>query len=358
MLFCDLRTDQLLDVLPVSGLQWEDWIGKAGTLRGQVDVPDEATAARCRRLYDGRTAVWVERDGSVVWGGVQWTSVRESRRATSAASWQIQASTWEDYLARRRLYDTLTGTGVDQLDIARQLVDYAQAQPGGDIGIEIDWVPTSGVLRDRTYSRYDLPRVRELLDQLAAVEDGFEWRVSSWRDDAGARHKSLVLGYPRITAGSADTVLDMPGPIAEYALPSDATGTATAWQSRGASINQNQAADSVPLMSTLFTWPDRIDDGWPRLDGSSDYTTVTDPATLDAHALADITRARDPELIPAVTINSGGRELPPLGGTVRLRIVDVWHPQGLDERYRVIGRRVTAAQAGTPERADLFLEVV
>ncbi len=86
---------------------------------------------------------------------------------------------------------------VDQFDIARQLVDYAQQAAGGDIGIEYD-THTSGMLRDRTYSRYDLPTIRDLLAKLGAVEGGFEWRIASYRDpESGRRVKRLRLGPRR-----------------------------------------------------------------------------------------------------------------------------------------------------------------
>ncbi|MGR7002820.1 hypothetical protein ACU686_40560 [Yinghuangia aomiensis] len=312
VLFADLRTDRLIDTLPVRDIEWDDYIGKTGSLRGTIAVPDDGIARRCMRLLTARTAVWMEQGGQIVWGGILWTrtpQTDERGRATMA----IQAAGWESYLTHRLLYDGLTATATDQLDIARQLIAYVQASDGGDIGIEMDLTQMSGVLRDRTYSRYDHSRIGELLDQLAAVEDGFEWRIQSWRDTAGIRHKSLRLGYPIITAGSEDVILDYPGRIQSISWPEDGTSQANAWQSRGSSTNNNQAADSVPLTSPLLTYPDMIAAGWPRLDGTSDYTTVIEQDTIDAHAAADLALARTPRLIPEVTISlAGGYVLPEL----------------------------------------------
>ena len=62
LLFCDLRFDQLLDVLPVQGVALDDYIGKAGRLTGNVPIPNREIAERARRaLQPGRTGVWVER---------------------------------------------------------------------------------------------------------------------------------------------------------------------------------------------------------------------------------------------------------------------------------------------------------
>nr|WP_237519136.1 hypothetical protein [Streptomyces sp. SID5910] len=357
MLFCDLRSDQLLDVLPVSGVSLDDYIGKTGRLTGTVPIPNRKIADRARRaLVPGRTGVWVERGRDIWWGGILWTlSLGSDQRGFLGA--QVQCGGWESYLYRRLLYDTQVAVQVDQLDIARGLIDYVQNTPGGDIGITYDPL-TSGVLRDRTYLRYDLPAVGDLLDDLAAVEGGFEWRIASFRDTDGRRVKRLQLGYPKITTGATDIVLDHPGAVLSYTWPTDATQKANAWQSRGATVNSNQAADSYPLTSELLVDDVDVAAGWPRLDGTSDYTTVERQDTLNAHARADWSTARNPVVIPEVEVLLGGQITPALlGATVRLRIRDLWHPDVLDARYRVVGMSITPPERGRPETAKLYLEV-
>ncbi|MGW0838215.1 hypothetical protein [Streptomyces prunicolor] len=357
LLFCDLRSDQLLDVLPVQGVALDDYIGKTGRLTGTVPIPNRAIAERARRaIVPGRTAVWVERGRDIWWGGVLWTLALASD-ARGFLGAQIQAGGWESYLYRRLLFDTQVAVQVDQLDIARGLVDYVQNTPGGNIGVTYG-TDVSGVLRDRTYLRYDLPTVGDLLDDLAAVEDGFEWRIASFRDADGRRVKQLQLGHPIIRAGATEIVLDHPGPVLSYTWPVDATAKANAWQSRGASVNSNQAQDSYPLTSPVLVDDADIAAGWPRLDGSSDYTTVEVQTTLDAHARADQAAARTPVQIPEVEVLLGGNiTLALLGATVRLRIRDLWHPDTLDARYRVVGLSIIPPERGRPETARLYLEV-
>ncbi|MCX4824253.1 hypothetical protein OG883_31230 [Streptomyces sp. NBC_01142] len=357
VLFCDLRSDQLLDALPVQGVALDDYIGKTGRLTGTVPIPNRAMAERARRaILPGRTGVWVERGRELWWGGVLWTlALASDSRGRLGA--QIQAGGWESYLYRRLLFDTQTADGVDQFDIVRGLVDYAQNTRGGDIGITYD-TGLVGVPRDRTFTRYDLNSIGDLLDDLAAVEDGFEWRIASFRDRDGRRVKRLQLGHPVIRTGASDIVLDHPGPVLSYTWPIDATAKANGWQSRGASINKNQAVDSYPLTSPVLVAEDDIDAGWPRLDGSSDYTTVERQTTLDAHARADWTAARNPVTIPEITVLLGGTITPALlGATIRIRIRDLWHPTALDARYRVVGMSVTPPERGRPETAQLYLEV-
>lgn len=45
-----------------------------------------------------------------------------------------------------------------------------------------------------------------------------------------------------------------------------------------------------------------------------------------------------------------------LGRTARIRIADEWFTEGLDARYRIIGVKVSPAQRGRPDTAELYLE--
>ncbi|GAA1406290.1 hypothetical protein GCM10009639_54010 [Kitasatospora putterlickiae] len=352
-LVCDLVTDRLLDRMTLTGVSYDDYIGKTGSLSATIPVPDTRTARRIREaLIPGRTIVHLVEDGELTWSGALWTRTRK-RDPRAGYSCDIQAAGLESFLrSHRLLYADLVAAGADQFAIARQLTTYAQVQAGGNLGIEMDHTQTSGVPRDRSYSRYDLPYVGDLLDKLAAVENGFEWRIQVWADDTGARHRFLRLGYPKITVGTADLVIPK-SLVGSYSLPEDATTMANAWQSRGASTSTDMGSESVPLMSALLTSPADWAQGWPRLDGTSDYSTVETQDVLDEHAGADLARAARPVAVPQVTV-TGIR--PPLGSHVRLRLRDTWHYDGLVARYRVIGYRVQPAERRSARSTDLYLE--
>jgi len=357
VIICDLRTDQLLDVLPVTGLSFDDFIGKTGTCSGTIEITDTRVAARMRlNFIPARTAIYVLRGADIWWGGVLWTrtpSVDDRGYVTVS----FQASTFESYFDKRKIYDTQTFVGEDQLTIVRKLLDYAQGQNGGDVGITYDQT-LSYVGRDRTYSAYDLPNIREQIDLLSNVDDGFEWRMRAYSDESGRRVRHLQLGYPKIVTSRTDIMLSAPGQIISYSLPEDGTTVANYWQSRGASTNQDASSESTPLMSTRYFWPTDLDAGWPRLDGSSDYNTVSEIATLNAHAVADIRRFRKPIVIPDIEVRMDGRTITPalIGCTARIRVKDIWYHEGVTLRYRIIGFKVTPPERGKPETAQLYLE--
>ncbi|NML50339.1 hypothetical protein HHL19_11775 [Streptomyces sp. R302] len=356
-LFCDLRTDRVVDVLPLTEAKFDDFIGKPGSLTATIPLPDGSLAARAREaLQPGRTAVWLERDGDIWWGGVLWTCTPVSDEQ-GRLKVQFQAGTFDSYLDHRILSTDLLGTATDQFDIARLIVAHAEEQPGGRIDISLGH-EMSGVRRDYAYAYSALARIRELLDKLAQLADGFEWRIHCYRDAQGRRVKRLQLGHPTIQTGTTDIVLDHPGQILTYSLPTDSTVQANVWVARGESANTDQSQESQPLTVEAEMSEDLLG-GWPRLERTSDHSGVKDQETLRSLAAAELSRQNRPETIPELTVVLDGRITPALlGARVRLRIHDLWHPEGLDRQYRVVGLAVNPPQRTKAETATLYLEGV
>lgn len=359
-IFCDLRTDRTIDILPLRDVSIDDFIGKPGALSGTIPVPDSAIAARVSRIEEGRTAVYLERGGDLWWGGIIWTSTLQSSER-GVVTLSIQAATFDSYAGRRRIRGTFAypAPGTDQLELARELWRRLQSSVGGDIGVTYG-TETSGVLRTASWRDGDEILYSEAIEGLAAADNGFEHHISVFRDpNTGARTRLLRLGSPRIHTGVTDLVLDRPGAILSYSFPRDATRGGTTARARGASVNTNQAEESRPQFSAELVAQDLIDGGWPRIDLSSDHNEVSDKATLTSLATAELAQARGAVVIPAITIRLGG-VVPPtlLGRTTRIRITDEWHPQGLDARYRIIGAKVSPPERGRPDTAELYLEEV
>lgn len=95
-IFCDLRTDNTIDILPLRDVTVDDYIGKAGSLSGTIPVPDAAMAARVRRIEEGRTSVYLQRGSDLWWGGIVWTSTLQSDDK-GVLTLGIQAATFESY---------------------------------------------------------------------------------------------------------------------------------------------------------------------------------------------------------------------------------------------------------------------
>ncbi|MEE1817473.1 hypothetical protein PUR59_20905 [Streptomyces sp. SP18ES09] len=365
-IFCDLLTDQTLDILPLRDVSFDDYIGKAGSLSGTIPIPDQAIADRVKKVREGRTSVYLERGGDLWWGGIVWTSTLQSS-GRGVLTLGIQAATFDSYAGRRRIRTDITyDTPTDQVEIARRLwreLDvqaYPDAPEGEDprrLGITFgDEIPK--FRKTASWRKGDETVYLEALDQLAATEDGFEYQILVYRDPVtGSRIRQLRLGEPKIVTGATDLVFDRPGVILSYSFPYDATRGGTTALARGASTNANAAAESRPIFSTQQYASDLLVDGWPLIDLSSDHNEITDPLALDSVAATELKQARGAVVIPSVSIHLGG-VVPPalLGRVARIRITDEWYSQGLDARYRIVGVKVTPPERGRPDTAELYLE--
>ncbi|MFB6629508.1 hypothetical protein ACFCWY_06415 [Streptomyces sp. NPDC056362] len=365
-IFCDLLTDQTLDILPLRDVSFDDYIGKAGSLSGTIPIPDQAIADRVKKVREGRTSVYLERGGDLWWGGIVWTSTLQSS-GRGVLTLGIQAATFDSYAGRRRIRTDITyDTPTDQVEIARRLwreldvQSYPDAPEGEDprrLGITFgDEIPK--FRKTASWRKGDETVYLEALDQLASTEDGFEYQILVYRDPVtGSRIRQLRLGEPKIVTGATDLVFDRPGVILSYSFPYDATRGGTTALARGASTNANAAAESRPIFSTQQYASDLLVDGWPLIDLSSDHNEITDPLALDSVAATELKQARGAVVIPSVSIHLGGIVPPALLGRVaRIRITDEWYSQGLDARYRIVGVKVTPPERGRPDTAELYLE--
>ncbi|MER5433887.1 hypothetical protein [Streptomyces sp. NPDC002588] len=369
-IFCDLLSDRTIDILPLRDVTVDDYIGKAGSLSGTIPVPDTAMAARVRRIEEGRTSVYLQRGNDLWWGGIVWTATLQSDDQ-GVLSLGIQAATFESYAGRRRIRDDLNFQNTDQLVVARKLWEHLQTGkfddetgttvPGGNIGVSYGYEtsdppqPRSVAYRDGDETVY-----LEALDALAAQENGFEHHIGVYRDPvSGARVRRLRLGSPKIGIGSTDLVMDRPGSVLSYSFPRDATRGGTTARARGATDNTSQAVESRPLYADADIAVGRtlIAAGYPRIDLTSDHNDVASTTVLKSLANAELAEGAGAVVIPEISVRLDDL-VPPalLGRTVRLRVTDEWWTEGLDARYRIIGVKVSPAQRGRPDTAELYLE--
>lgn len=367
-IFCDLITDQTLDILPLRDVSFDDYIGKAGSLSGTIPIPNQDIADRVKKVQEGRTAVYLERGGDLWWGGIVWTATLQSS-GRGVLTLGIQAATFDSYASRRRIRTDISfTTPTDQLEIARRLWKELDVQDDPTIPLPEGKQPrrlgitygteTSEVLRTASWRKGDETVYLEALDQLAALQNGFEHQILVYRDPTdGKRIRQLRLGSPKIVNGATDLLFDRPGVILAYSFPYDATRGGTTALARGASTNSNAGTESRPIFSTQQVASDLLADGWPLIDLSSDHNEITDTLTLDQLAKRELDEAQGAVVIPSISIHLGGVVPPALIGRIaRIRITDEWYSQGLDARYRIIGVKVTPPERGRPDTAELYLE--
>jgi hypothetical protein len=352
-LFADLVTNSILAELPITNVNFTQALNAAGTFTGDLLLSGvNATQMNvANATIPARTAIYVDRDGVLVWGGVLWS--REYNSADQHL--RLTAREFESYLERRRITTTQAFTAVDQFTIAQTLMNQAQAVAGGNIGIAIP-TNTSGVTVSKTYYAYEYKTVYSALLDLSRATNGFDFNIFVAYDGGGNPTKTLVLSYPksgtRYSATNPSALMfEFPaGNVVEYSYPEDGSTAANTVFAVGAGSNEGKAV-------TTGTDATKVTAGWPLLEDSVNYGDVTDTTLLQALANGQVAAVSYPPT--TLRLTTPPSQNPTLGtyfigDDVRIRITDDRFPTGLDATYRIVALNVTAGENG-PERATLTL---
>jgi hypothetical protein len=100
-LFADLRTNDILAELPLTNVTFSQVLNTPGAFSGEILASDIRESA-----YDivgstepARTAVYVDRDGVLIWGGIIWLRTWD----TDTQKFGFQAREFGSYFERRRI---------------------------------------------------------------------------------------------------------------------------------------------------------------------------------------------------------------------------------------------------------------
>lgn len=353
-LFADLLTNEIVGELPLTGVAFTQQLNQAGTLSGHLLLSGMTTAQFNvnQSTTPARTAIYVDRNGDLIWGGVIWGRSYNSADQTLS----ITAREFESYFERRRITTTVDFQNIDQLVIARTLVTDAQSVASGDIGVIVG-TETSGVLIDRTYYYYEIKGVYPALQDLSRAENGFDFNIQvSYDPITNEPLKTLVLGYPRsgtiydINDPEALVFIFPAGNIVEYEYPEDGAIAANVVYALGAGSNEGKLLETAQDTALLA-------DGWPLLEEQANYSDVTDSTYLQELATGQVLAVAYPPttikiVVPAyVTPELGSYSI---GDDARLIITDERFPNTLDAVYRIVGLSVQPGEDG-PERVTITL---
>jgi hypothetical protein len=351
-IFADLLTNAVLAELPITGVAFNQQLNQAGTFQAHLLLSginsfqynvDAST-------IPGRTAIYVDRNGVIVWGGIIWGRDYNS----SSQTLSITAREFESYFERRRITTDTVFANVDQLTVAQTLFNNAQSAPFGNIGVIVP-TNTSGVLVDRIYYAYELKQVYGAVQDLSRALDGFDFNIQT-SYSSGDIIKTLVMGYPRIGTVYSSTdpsavVFNFPaGNVVEYAYPEDGSIAANTIYGLGAGSNEGKLI-ATASDATKFA------DGWALLEDQANYSDTTDATLLSELAQGQVSALSYPPTTVKVVVPA---YVDPVFGTykigddARLMITDSRFPTGLDEIYRIVGLNVQPGE-DSPERVTITL---
>jgi hypothetical protein len=369
-LFCDLVTDQVIAELPLQQVTYETILSGIGTLRAFVPLNAEtAPLDPIGSTVGGRTVLYVDRDGVIVWSGIVWT------RQLAAGGFTIQAAEFLSYYQRRFIRDTISTNPAnvtdtrfipdgnliygDQKFALWSLFQYAGSRPGGNVLVSTNLLVgvADGVSRDLTYYGYERPEIYATMQQLSQADDGFDFAVEcGWNPIVNnlppTRYRRARSWYPQRGRSAADSglVFSKGGPsasIVDYDWPEDFTAVATQTWALGDGQGESRiiagATDSDLLMA-----------GWPLLEAVQSYDGVTQATRAQGYANADLNARSGAAVAPTFTVLA---DADPVLGTYEVGDAALFSiapeprwPDGMDAELRILGMQVTAS---SPELVHL-----
>lgn len=352
-LVVDLRTDSVLAELPFTGVSFSQEINAIGSWQGEILMTDvqEEYMNIVNSTVPGRSGIYVDRNGVLVWGGIIWGRSYDSDSQTL----KINAREFLSYFERRRIVADQVFTNADQLTVAQTLINNAQ-YGSGNIGVAVG-TETSGVTIDKTYYGYELKGVFSAIQDLSRSLAAFDFRIKVSYDNNGLFVKTLELGYPRL--GTPYSATDVSAPVFEfpagnvigYEYPEDGTLAANTIYAVGSGSNEGKLIESATNVNYLSA-------GWPVLEDSANYSDISDIDLLANLASGQLAA----QVYPPTTLKivAPAAQDPQLGSfdvadDVRVRIRDPRFPNGIDATYRLVSLSVTVGDSGSGETMTLTL---
>jgi hypothetical protein len=161
--------------LPITSVAVTETLNDSGSatvsLPLRIEDPETLATVTEANLDTATTLVWVEREGILIWGGILW-GISGSVEGNVLT---LSASGFHSYVRRRIMRIRASYSGQDQLAIARSLIQLVEVVNGSLGIIGTSDTNVSGRTRVRLYNAWDRKSFGEAIEDLAAVEFGFDF---------------------------------------------------------------------------------------------------------------------------------------------------------------------------------------
>lgn len=299
----DLMTMRPLDPLPYTSVSFGQQINTAGPFAGTLPISDPRVQnlEYLQATRTGRTALFVDYLGVLVWGGIIWT--RRYQKTTRQLL--IGAQEFGSYFARRLQpadYATTWETGADPMFIVKQILEETLAKGTilGGITLNLEPAGGSGQRVVVTYPGTQLQTVESIITTLSQMgftygfDYGFTWR---YVEHEGRKQPAVTMSfyYPRegrTADRSGIVVLDRE--CLDSAYDEDA--------SKQANIISETGSGSGGLLPITAEADNVLAAGYPRLEEAVSHTQVNDESVLGNIALGDLTLRSWPVTTPWVEL--------------------------------------------------------
>jgi len=275
-------------------------------------------------------------------------------------------------------------SAVDQFRIVADLVAHMESISGGSLGITASYTALSGVTRDRTYEADKGKTIGEAIEQLADVENGFDWQLEPV-GTVDSLSFVLRLSYP-FRGRNTGYRFELTAPDVDPALPdflldeggervldengesiivgrlgsvrSTGSGNILAVGSAESSRGRLSRVTAVgpgegPAQLVRHAADPNLLGVLPLTEGSVAYLDVTNTNTLLAHARRSQSVDARASRLPVLRVDPNAK--PTYGSYITGDIVHVTIDDGWDQfdgPARIVGRTITVDRVGR-ETVDL-----
>lgn len=309
--------------------------------------------AACRDLINATTpavmTVLLVRGNVIMGEWLIWTRDRSQRPIPIEG---LEISSW---FARAAVDGFATLTNVDELQLAKALVDHALAKPFAppmlveDPGVSGNIIPKAEYATGSEY-------VGNILDELGSAIDGFDWWVDTDWDNSSELPtvtRTVRFAHPR-RGRTLQSRIDIParGPGqsgVSFGLTEDATKVTTTVYMTGTGEGDKQLV-ARGQNNDLYV-------SYPPLDFIDSRASYDTQVLLDAQASAVAAASRTPDLPTSVLLRAGGDlELGTYQpGDVVPLVMQPWEnfPDGYNAPVRILGYTMSPPADGATELVDV-----
>lgn len=356
----DINTSTLICELTASGLTFDRRLNDAGSISFTINLLDPAAAAQAAPLMSyvdsAPFALYVDRDGAIVWAGYGATSNYQH----SAHTLPVTGKEWPAFFAQRLIgapYDKATyPNGVDPARLLYLAVtdcqDTSKCGPGANLGINVTGGTSNLPWITPTYDQRQTFVSQVIADCTAGVTPGTGgldyWLDAQWVN--GSPSVTMHLESPRAgrPAGSTGLMFDLLAAV-DHTWPADFGAAATLLVEVGGGSGQvsptaRAQAPNVPVGG--LGQP-------PRMDKVIQHSNVLDGNLLARFAYAEAVEFSPPVATPTVTLRTGDPSTPLgswiVGDDARLFAEPYErHPGGVDQFWRIVQHSVVVPDEGVP----------
>ncbi|MGW0522840.1 hypothetical protein [Crossiella sp. NPDC003009] len=298
-LYGDLLTRRILGELPATAARYTETRNAPGSIAVTIPLdPGPGSPLTAESFIEGRTTLWIERDGVVLAGGICWTTEFD----LTAGEMQLSGEGFHSYFRRRLLrVDLKFGPTTDRAMIVKALIDHAQDNGSsfpiwphisGDIGVDTSLIRPLGAASERNYLGYERHSYGQLIEALADDLEDFSFRyVHRWDT-----HRAVIRTHIEVIAPGAappNLTFDLGR---NCFTGSRITRDGTLLTNRADAIGEGSGAEA-PIQTRISRTTGR-----PLLERVETFSTVSEPVTLRGKADAMLRLGAAPIIVPTLSI--------------------------------------------------------